>query len=299
MAERIIQKGIGNIMKPRYKRYALDVISDRALPNLKTGLKPVQERSLYSMYQMGLKPSGKPKKSARVVGDVIGRFHPHGDQAVYDAIVRMSQDWNSRYPLVELQGNNGSRDGDSPAAMRYTEIKLTAIGEHNMEDVNKNTVDFQPNYDNTELEPIDTPTMLPMLFANGCDGIAVGMATSIPPHNLTELMDASLKYIENVKQNKETTLDDLMEHIKGPDFPDGGIIVSKKDLKKAYETGKGKVTLRGKCEIVESGKQKKIIIKELPYQVNKERLCKKIRDLGTESKVEGIREVIDLSLIHI
>ena len=207
----------------------------------------------------------------------------------------MSQDWNSRYPLVELQGNNGSRDGDSPAAMRYTEIKLTAIGEHNMEDVNKNTVDFQPNYDNTELEPIDTPTMLPMLFANGCDGIAVGMATSIPPHNLTELMDASLKYIENVKQNKETTLDDLMEHIKGPDFPDGGIIVSKKDLKKAYETGKGKVTLRGKCEIVESGKQKKIIIKELPYQVNKERLCKKIRDLGTESKVEGIREVIDSS----
>lgn len=167
MAERIIQKGIGNIMKPRYIRYALDVIGDRALPNLKTGLKPVQERSLYSMYQMGLRASGKPKKAARVVGDVIGKWHPHGDQSVYDAIVRMAQEWNSRYPLVYLQGNNGSRDGDPAAAMRYTEIKLTPIGEHNMADINKNTVDFQPNYDNTEMEPVDTPTMLPMLFANG------------------------------------------------------------------------------------------------------------------------------------
>lgn len=296
MAERIIRKGIGNIMKPRYIRYALDVIEDRALPNLITGLKPVQERSLYSMHQMGLKASGKPKKSARVVGDVLGKWHPHGDASVYEAIVRMAQEWNSRYPLVYLQGNNGSRDGDPAAAMRYTEIKFSPIGEHIMSDINKNTVDFKPNYDNTEMEPVATPGMLPILLANGCEGIAVGMASSIPPHNLTELMDAALKYINNAQQGKETTLEELMEYIKGPDFPDGGVIVSKKDLKKAYETGKGRVTLRGKCEIEEPKKgQKVIVIKELPYQVNKEKFCKKVRDLSSESKIEGIREVIDSS----
>lgn len=296
MAERIISKGIGDIVKPRYKMYAHSVLGDRAIPDLHTGLKPVQTRSLYSMSEMGLKANQKPKKAARVVGDVIGRFHPHGDQSVYDATVRMAQEWNSRYPLVYLQGNNGSRDGDPAAAMRYTEIKLTKIGEQLTADLHKNTVDFKPNYDDTELEPVTFPCMLPMLLANGTEGIAVGLSTSIPPHNIGELLDASIELIDNVLEDKETTIEDLMKHIKGPDFPDGGVIVSKKDLKKAYETGKGRITLRAKVDIETSKKGiPSLIITEFPYQVKPCDFVKKVKVLINDNKIEGIREVIDES----
>lgn len=218
------------------------------------------------------------------------------DQSVYQAIVRTAQEWNMRYPLITLQGNNGSRDGDPAAAMRYTEIKLSPYGEQLMADINKNTVDFKPNYDDTELEPVELPSMLPNLFANGAEGIAVGMSTSIPPHNMTELLNASVAYVDNTLNEKETSLEDLMEHIKGPDFPDGGVIVSKKDLKKAYETGKGKVTLRAKTEIKEMKKGiQTICITEFPYQVSPGDFCKKVRNLISDNKIEGIKEVIDES----
>lgn len=296
MAERIITRSIADVMKPRYKRYAHSVIGDRALPDIRSGLKPVQARSLYSMNEMGLKANSKPKKSARVVGDVLGKYHPHGDQACYLAIVRMAQEWNTRYPLVKLDGNNGSRDGDPAAAMRYTEIKMSPIGEQVLADSHKNTVDFKPNYDDTEVEPVEFPCMLPMLMANGTEGIAVGMSTSIPPHNMTELLDAAVSYVDNTLNEKETSLEDLMQHIKGPDFPDGGIIVSKKDLKKAYETGKGKVTLRAKAEVkdIKKGVQA-IVITEFPYQVSPGDFCKKVRSLMSDNKIEGIKEVIDES----
>ena len=295
MAERIIPKSIANIMRPRYVRYARSVVSDRALPDVRSGLKPVQARGLYSMGEMGLDSKSKPKKSARVVGDVLGKYHPHGDTACYEALVRTSQDWNTRYPLTKIDGNNGSRDGDPAAAMRYTEIKLSAIGEQMLKDIHKNTVDFKPNYDDTELEPIDLPCMLPMLMANGTEGIAVGMSTAIPPHNLTELMDAAIEYVDKTINDEETSLEDLMQHIKGPDFPDGGIIVSKKDLKKAYETGKGRVTLRGKVEIVTNKKTTSLVITEFPYQLKPVDFCKKVRTLASEGKLEGIKEVLDES----
>lgn len=296
MAERIIKKSIANVMRPRYKRYAHSVIGERAFPDIRSGLKPVQSRGLYSMNEMGLKANSKPKKSARVVGDVLGKYHPHGDTACYEALVRMAQEWNTRYPLIKLDGNNGSRDGDPAAAMRYTEIKMTQIGEQVLKDVHKETVEFKANYDDTELEPVEFPCMLPMLMANGTEGIAVGMSTSIPPHNMTELLNAAIQYVDNAINDKETTLDDLLEHIKGPDFPDGGIIVSKKDLKKAYKTGKGKVTLRGKAEVKEIKKgQSAIVITEFPYQCKPIDFCKKVRNLVSENKIEGIREVLDES----
>lgn len=298
MAERIIKKSIANVMKPRYVRYARSVIGDRALPDIKTGLKPVQARILYDMSEMGLQADKKPKKSARVVGDVLGKYHPHGDMSVYEAIVRMAQEWNSRYPLIKLDGNNGSRDGDPAAAMRYTEIKMSRIGQLSTTDIHKNTVDFKPNYDDTEKEPITLPMMLPMLMANGTEGIAVSMATSIPPHNLTELMGAAVTIIENSLEGKETPLEDLMNIVKGPDFPDGGIIVSKKDLKKAYETGKGKITLRGKTEISDVKNKRntqKITITEFPYQCKPVDFCKKVKNLMQNNKVEGIKEIIDES----
>lgn len=296
MAERIISKGIGDIVKPRYKMYAHSVLEDRAIPDIHTGLKPVQTRSLYSMTEMGLRAKEKPKKAARVVGDVIGKYHPHGDQSVYDATVRMAQEWNSRYPLVYLQGNNGSRDGDPAAAMRYTEIKMTKIGEQLTTNLHKDTVDFKPNYDDTELEPVTLPCMLPMLLANGTEGIAVGLSTSIPPHNIGELLDAAIELVDNVLQDKETTLEDLMKHIKGPDFPDGGVIVSKKDLKKAYSTGRGRVTLRGKTEVITSKKGKSsIFVTEFPYQVKPCDFVKKVESLISDNKIEGIKDVIDES----
>ena len=285
MAERIVSKDLGAVMKPRYKTYALSVIGDRALPDLKTGLKPVLKRGLYSMYDMGLRANAKPKKSARVVGDVLGKYHPHGDASVYEAIVRATQDWNMRYPLINLQGNNGSRDGDSAAAMRYTEIKLTKIGEQTLADINKNTVDFSPNYDDTELEPDTLPCRLPMLLANGTEGIAVTMATSIPPHNMTELMSAAQRIIHNTIEGKDTEVSELMEDIKGPDFPDGGIIVNNKELRKAFETGRGKITVRGKA----------INITSLPYQCKPIDFINKVEKLRQDNKIDGIKEIENCS----
>lgn len=296
MAERIIEKNLASIMKPRYKSYALSVIGDRALPDLRTGLKPVLKRSLYSMYTMGLKSNAKVKKSARVVGDTLGKFHAHGDASVYEAIVRASQDWNMRYPLIEMPSNNGSRDGDPAAAMRYTELRLSKVGEAILDDINKNTVEFEPNYDDTELEPVTLPCKLPMLIANGVSGIAVSMATNIPPHNMGELLDAAQAIINNTMQGKETELEDLMQYVKGPDFPDGGVIINNKELKKAFSTGKGKITLRGEVEIADLKKGHKAIkITSLPYQVPPIDLIAKINTLVQDNKIEGIKEVVNNS----
>lgn len=294
MAEKIITKSLGQAMKPRYKTYALSVIGDRALPDLRTGLKPVVKRSLYSMYNLGLKANSQHKKSARVVGDVLGLWHPHGDASVYEALVRLSQDWNMRYPLVDIHGNNGSRDGDSAAAMRYTGARLTKIGEQVLSDINKNTVDYELNYDDTEMEPVTLPCNLPLLLANGTEGIAVSMATSIPPHNLSELMSAAQAVINNTIAGKDTELDDLLKHVKGPDFPDGGIIVNNKELKKIFSTGKGRITLRGKVDIVDYKKGHKAInVTNLPYQVKPIDFIAKVEKLKEENKVEGIKEVIN------
>lgn len=294
MAEKIITKTLGQAMKPRYKTYALSVIGDRALPDLRTGLKPVVKRSLYSMYNLGLKANSQHKKSARVVGDVLGLWHPHGDASVYEAIVRLSQDWNMRYPLVDIHGNNGSRDGDSAAAMRYTGARLTKIGEQVLSDINKNTVDYELNYDDTEMEPVTLPCNLPLLLANGTEGIAVSMATSIPPHNLNELMDAAQAVINNTMQGKETELDELLQHVKGPDFPDGGTIINNKELKKIFSTGKGKITLRGKVDIIDYKKGLKAInITNLPYQVKPIDFIAKVEKLKEDNKIDGIKEVIN------
>jgi DNA gyrase subunit A len=289
----IVQMPIASAMAEKYLTYAMYSIQDRALPNGFDGLKPVALRIIHSMNEMGLKANAKQKKSARVVGDVIGKFHPHGDTSVYEAAVRMSQDWTLRYPIIDFQGNNGSRDNDSAAAMRYTEIRLSHYGEQLLKDVNKNTVDFKANYDDTEVEPIAAPSLIPNLLANGGEGIAAGMATSIPPHNLTELYEACEYLIDNSDRDDITT-EELMQFVKGPDFPDGGTIVDTKDLLKAYNTGRGKVVLRAKYEIETVNKNNVIVITELPYQTNKEALKKKIYALGvTEGKIEGIKDVLD------
>lgn len=296
MAEQIITKDLGQIMKPRYKRYALSVIEDRAIPDMNTGVKPVLKRILYSMNEMGLKANSKTKKSARVVGDVIGKYHARGDTSVYEATVRASQPWNMRYPLIFLQGNNGSRDGDPAAAMRYTEVKLTKYGEQMLKDIHKDTIDFIPNYDDTELEPNDIPSLLPNLLANGAEGIAVSMATSIPPHNLTELMNAAEVIINNTMQGKDTTIEEIMQYVKGPDFPDGGIIINNKDLKKAFSTGQGRITVRGEVEIIDIDKSHKAIkIISLPYQYKQIDFVSKTTKLIQDGKIDGIREIDDNS----
>lgn len=296
MSERIITKPLGKIMKPRYKAYALSVIGDRALPSLRTGLKPVLRRGLYSMNEMGLKANSKVKKSARVVGDVLGKYHPHGDASVYDALVRAGQEWNMRYPLVKIQGNNGSRDGDSPAAMRYTEMKLTKIGEKMLSGIHKDTVDFMPNYDDTELEPKELPCMLPMLLANGTEGIAVSMATSIPPHNMNELLNAAQAIISDTMKGQETSIDEIMQYVKGPDFPDGGVIVNNKELKKAFTTGRGKITIRGVANVFDFNKNRKgIRITELPYQVKPIEFIAKLVKLVKDGKIEGIKDILNES----
>lgn len=290
--ENIIVKSLGKVMKPRYKTYALSVISDRALPDIKTGLKPVLKRSLFAMGDLGLKSKTPHKKSARVVGEVLGKYHPHGDASVYEALVRTSQNWCMRYPLTDMHGNNGSIDGDGAAAMRYTGIRLTKVGEAILADINKNTVDFLPNFDDSEMEPITLPCMLPILLANGVEGIAVSMATTIPPHNMRELMSAAERVINNTIEGKETSLAEIMEDVKGPDFPDGGIIINNKELAKAFSTGKGKVTLRGEVEVIDSKKGHKTIkITKFPYGVKPIDFIAKVTKLSQENKIEGIREV--------
>ncbi len=292
-----LTRDIGDELKSSYLDYAMSVIVGRALPDVRDGLKPVQRRILYAMYEMGLRHDKPHVKCARVVGGVLGNYHPHGDQPVYDALVRMAQDFVMRYPLVDGQGNFGSVDGDEAAAMRYTECRLTKIAEELLEDIDKDTVDFQPNFDATRKEPVVLPGKIPNLLVNGSTGIAVGMATNMPPHNLREVCDAVVSYIKN----PEIGVEELMEYVKGPDFPTGGIIVGKKGILDAYKTGKGKITLRGRAEI----EGNKIIIKEIPYNVNKSKLVEKIAELIKKDKLsaktvrdesdrEGIRIVVEV-----
>lgn len=290
--ERIIRINIEEEMKSAYIDYSMSVIVSRALPDVRDGLKPVHRRVLFGMSELGV-TAGKPfKKSARIVGEVLGKYHPHGDTSVYDAMVRMAQEWSLRYPLVDGQGNFGSVDGDSPAAMRYTEARLTRIAEDTLADLDKNTVDFRFNFDDTLEEPTVLPTKIPTLLVNGSSGIAVGMATNMAPHNLTEVVDAICATIDN----PEITIDELLHFIKGPDFPTGAIIYGTQGVKEAYHTGKGRVVIRSKTEIeqTESGRAK-IIVSEIPYMVNKAEMIKKIADLINEKKLEGISYINDES----
>ncbi len=278
-------------MKNSYLNYAMSVIVGRALPNVRDGLKPVQRRILYAMQDLGLASNKPHRKSARVVGETLGKYHPHGDIAVYDALVRMAQEFSLRYPLIGGQGNFGSTDGDPPAAMRYTEVKLTPLAEEMLEDLDKETVDFAPNFDSSLQEPSLLPAKVPNLLLNGSSGIAVGMATNIPPHNLNELIDACTKMIDN----PDVSLEEILDIIKAPDFPTGGIIVGKRAVKTAYREGKGKITLRGRAFIENEDGKERIIITELPYQVNKSRLVEIIADLSQNNRIRGIRTLRDES----
>jgi DNA gyrase subunit A len=278
---------ISEELKTSYIDYAMSVIVGRALPDARDGLKPVQRRILYAMYEMGLFSNRPYRKSARIVGDVLGKYHPHGDTAVYDALVRMAQDFNMRYPLVDGQGNFGSIDGDEAAAMRYTEARLAKIAEEMLADIDKETVDFVPNFDSTLKEPVVLPARIPNLLINGASGIAVGMATNMPPHNLSEICDAIIAYI----RNPDIAIDELMKFVKGPDFPTGGIIYGRAGIEEAYLTGKGKIVVRGRVEVEKNA----VIIKEVPYQVNKAKLVEKIAELIKEGRLEEVKTVRDES----
>lgn len=290
--KRLIQHEIHSEMKTSYMDYAMSVIVGRALPDVRDGLKPVHRRILYGMGTMEVTPDKPYKKSARIVGDVMGKYHPHGDSSIYDAMVRMAQDFSTRYLLVDGHGNFGSVDGDGAAAMRYTEARMSQFSLQMVRDIDKDTVDFMPNFDEEETEPVVLPARYPNLLVNGSNGIAVGMATSIPPHNLGEVIDAACYMIEN----RDSTVDDLMKMIKGPDFPTGAIIMGKKDIEEAYRTGQGKVVVRAKTEIEETKKGRmQIIVTEIPFQVNKARLIEKIAQLVKEKKIEGISYIRDES----
>jgi DNA gyrase subunit A len=288
----IRQVNIEEEMKSSYLDYAMSVIISRALPDVRDGLKPVQRRILYSMHELGVRHNSSFKKSARIVGEVMGKYHPHGDAPVYEAMVRLAQDFSMRYTLVDGQGNFGSVDNDPPAAMRYTEARLSAIAEEMLVDIDKETVDFTPNFDNSLQEPLVLPAKLPNLLVNGSAGIAVGMATSIPPHNLSEVCEAIVHVIEN----PEATFDELMQFVKGPDFPTGAIIMGMEGIRQAYATGQGKVVVRARVEEAEArGGRTQIIISELPYQVDKAALVRRIAELAKDKKIEGISEVRDES----
>lgn len=283
---------VENIMEDSYLRYSMSVIVSRALPDVRDGLKPVHRRILYSMNSEGLRSSSKHRKSANVVGSVMGKYHPHGDASIYDAMVRMAQPWSMRYMLINGQGNFGSMDGDPPAAMRYTEAKMAKVADELLADIDKETVEFAENYDGTTTEPRVLPARLPNLLLNGQLGIAVGMATNIPPHNLTELVDATITQIKK----PDATLDDLLEHVKGPDFPTGGVVYGTGSIRTAYATGRGGVVTRGVAEVVEGNKgRSQIVITEIPYAVNKESLVIKIADLVKEKKITGISDIRDES----
>ena len=286
------QVEIDHEMRTAYIDYSMSVIVSRALPDARDGLKPVQRRVLFGMDNMGLSFNGQTKKSARIVGEVMGKFHPHGDSSVYDAMVRLGQEWNQRYPMVKGQGNFGSVDGDSPAAMRYTEAKLQKMAEDVLGDMDKDTVDMTLNFDDTLEEPTVLPTKAPLLLLNGASGIAVGMATNMAPHNLGECCDAICAYIDN----PEITTEELMHHIKGPDFPTGGIVMGVSGIKEAYETGRGRVVIRSKTEIeVDEHGRETIVVTEIPYMVNKREMIEKIAQLAEEKKVEGISYINDES----
>lgn len=289
---KIVKVNIEEEMKSAYIDYSMSVIVSRALPDVRDGLKPVHRRVLFGMSELGVLSNRPFKKSARIVGEVLGKYHPHGDLSVYDAMVRMAQDWSLRYPLVDGQGNFGSIDGDSPAAMRYTEAKLKRIAEETLSDIEKETVDFQPNFDDTLQEPTVLPTRIPTLLVNGASGIAVGMATNMPPHNLSEAVDAIIAYIDD----PEITTEGLMHYIKGPDFPTGGIIYGEQGIREAYETGRGRIVVRAKTEVelTHSGREC-IVVTEIPYMVNKAEMIKRIADLINEKKLEGISYINDES----
>lgn len=290
--EKIIQVDIEDQMKSAYIDYSMSVIVSRALPDVRDGLKPVHRRVLYGMMELGVYANKAHKKSARIVGEVLGKYHPHGDTSVYDSMVRMAQPWSLRYPLVDGQGNYGSVDGDNAAAMRYTEARLQKIAEEMLRDIDKETIDFSLNFDDTLKEPTVLPTVLPNLLLNGASGIAVGMATNMPPHNLTEVVDATVAYIDN----NEIEISELMQHVKAPDFPTGGTIYGYEGVKSAFETGRGRVILRAKAEIeVTSSGKERIIVTEIPYQVNKADMIKKTADLVNDKKIEGISDIRDES----
>ena len=279
-------------MSSSYLSYAMSVIVSRALPDVRDGLKPVHRRIIYAMYKGGFDWSKHFRKSARVVGDVIGKYHPHGDQAVYDALVRLTQNFSMSLPLIDGQGNFGSIDGDPPAAMRYTETKLAKVSQFLIDDIEKNTVTFRNNYDDTEQEPIVLPSQFPNLLVNGAGGIAVGMATSIPPHNLGEIIDGTIAFIDN----RNITISQLMKKIPGPDFPTGGIVIGKDNLKHGYNKGRGSIKIRGEIEeeTLKNGKER-LIIKSIPYQVNKSVLNERIAELARDKKIEGISDIRDES----
>ena len=292
--DQIQQVDLKKTMETSYIDYAMSVIASRALPDVRDGLKPVQRRVLYSMVELGNTPDKPHRKCARIVGDTMGKYHPHGDSSIYGALVNMAQDWSMRYTLVDGHGNFGSVDGDGAAAMRYTEARLSKISLQMIEDINKDTVDFTPNFDETESEPTVLPSRFPNLLVNGTTGIAVGMATNIPPHNLREVIDAVVKLIDNDIEEKETTIDELMEVVKGPDFPTGGVILGTSGISEAYRTGRGKIRVRAVTDIepMENGKNR-IVVTELPYLVNKARLIEKIAELHKDKKIDGITDLRD------
>jgi DNA gyrase subunit A len=290
--EKIVPVNIENQMKTAYIDYSMSVIVARALPDVRDGLKPVHRRVLFGMYELGVMSNRPYKKSARIVGEVLGKYHPHGDTSVYDAMVRMAQEWSLRYPLVDGQGNFGSMDGDNPAAMRYTEARMRKIAEEMIDDIEKETVDFQLNFDDSLKEPTVLPSRIPNLLINGASGIAVGMATNMAPHNISEVIDGIIAYIDN----REITIDELMKFIKAPDFPTGGVIYGYEGVKEAYHTGRGRVVLRGESKIEqEDNGREKIVVTSVPYQVNKAEMIKKTAELVNDKKIEGISDIRDES----
>ena len=289
--DKLIPINIEDEMKSAYIDYSMSVIVSRALPDVRDGLKPVHRRVLFGMHELGVKANSSYKKSARIVGEVLGKYHPHGDTSVYDTMVRMAQSWSLRYMMVDGQGNFGSIDGDSPAAMRYTEARLQKISEDMMADIDKDTVDHQLNFDDTLKEPTVMPTRVPNLLINGASGIAVGMATNMPPHNLTEVIDGTIAYIDN----SAIDIDGLMEHIKAPDFPTGGVIYGYEGVKEAFHTGRGRVVVRGKAEIEEVDGRECIVVTEIPYQVNKADMIRKTAEMVNDKKIEGISNIRDES----
>ena len=289
--EKLIPINIEEAMKSAYIDYSMSVIVSRALPDVRDGLKPVHRRVLFGMSELGLRSNSKYKKSAFIVGEVLGKYHPHGDSSVYDTMVRMAQEWSLRYMLVDGQGNFGSIDGDSPAAMRYTEARLKKISEEMVEDLDKDTVDFQLNYDDSIKEPTVLPTKIPSLLVNGASGIAVGMATNMPPHNLSEVIDGTVAYIDD----NNIEIDELINHVKAPDFPTGGVIYGYDGVKNAFETGRGKVVMRGKASFEEVNGRECIIVSEIPYQVNKADMIQRTAELINDIKIEGISNIRDES----
>ena len=289
--ERILKINIEDEMKSAYIDYSMSVIVSRALPDVRDGLKPVHRRVLYGMLDLGMLSNRPYKKSARIVGEVLGKYHPHGDSAVYETMVRMAQPWSLRYPLVDGQGNFGSMDGDNAAAMRYTEARLRKLAEELLEDLDKDTVDWQANFDDSLQEPKVMPAKVPNLLLNGVSGIAVGMATNMAPHNLTEVCDGIAAYIDN----RDITIEELMQHIKAPDFPTGGVIHGLEGVKSAYETGRGRVVIRAKARIEEVANHECIIVEQVPYQINKADMVKRTWELVVEGKIDGIAEIRDES----